>query len=368
MPFNAGRRSRRAIQVRWSKYILLQKPIKERRPSLMSARTCCLKQMCVQWKSRHVTYCNAVYWGGEIYEIRRGIWFEMKSATQLGGPLDENLAKQVEDGYRKFKLGYGRSSTNIQNAKQSSSIDLPKESPRNSVTALGSTLLSNEATISSEQRWALFGKHMNQSVVYTTDCEGWLQSDHLIGKLSRLLSSGTHLVRGYQNVEKLIGNSTRKKSNPNNAHSPVRDATPLPESGNSKQDGGISAVSGPEKEDDQHRKIDHLILVIHGIGQRLGLSIEVGPRPNFTNDIAVLRRQLKIAAAHLKQTLAKDDADKIPLKGGVQVLPIQWRHKVGFAVSAEDKGDDETKLSLNDISLEGIPAIRTIVSDVLLDG
>ncbi|RKP00065.1 hypothetical protein CXG81DRAFT_13679 [Caulochytrium protostelioides] len=81
----------------------------------------------------------------------------------------------------------------------------------------------------------------------------------------------------------------------------------------------------------------------------------------------------------------------MPDLGGVQVLPVQWRHKIMFGMQqgVSDRGpggdgesggggesgtagpgeDDEVPLAatLENITLEGVPSIRSLVSDVVVD-
>ena len=44
----------------------------------------------------------AVYWKAATFEIRRGIWFEPAAKSSGYSPCDDNLTKQIEDGFRKF--------------------------------------------------------------------------------------------------------------------------------------------------------------------------------------------------------------------------------------------------------------------------
>lgn len=58
----------------------------------------------------------------------------------------------------------------------------------------------------------------------------------------------------------------------------------------------------------------------------------------------------------------------MPKHGGVQVLPIQWRQNLSFSMNNNELKDHEKgKLTLEDINLEGIPGIRMIASDSILD-
>lgn len=63
---------------------------------------------------------------------------------------------------------------------------------------------------------------------------------------------------------------------------------------------------------------------------------------------------------------------------GIQVLPIMWRQDVKFGMAADDEEGIEADLgtvgvedgcpTLDELTLEGVPNLRTVVSDVLMDG
>ena len=130
--------------------------------------------------------------------------------------------------------------------------------------------------------------------------------------------------------------------------------------------------------DDQGREIEHLILVTHGIGQRLGLRME---SINFIHDVNVLRKTLKSVYDKSPDLQAlNNEVEKLPGNCRVQVLPVVWRHLLDFPkqsfkqnrkeqdlADADAFGDDETYPSLNDITVEGVPAIRNLISDLALD-
>ena len=131
-------------------------------------------------------------------------------------------------------------------------------------------------------------------------------------------------------------------------------------------------------EDDQAREIEHLILVTHGIGQRLGLRME---SVNFIHDVNVLRQTLKSVYETSPDLQAlNSEVDKLPRNCRVQVLPVVWRHLLDFPkqsfkqnrreqdlTDADAFGDDEEYPSLNDITVEGVPAIRNLITDLALD-
>jgi hypothetical protein len=66
--------------------------------------------------------------------------------------------------------------------------------------------------------------------------------------------------------------------------------------------------------------------------------------------------------------------DDIPRDGGIQVIPIQWRDKVSLNAPApsetsddEDEEENSPHVILEHLVLDGIPAVRRVVSDVVMD-
>ena len=128
----------------------------------------------------------------------------------------------------------------------------------------------------------------------------------------------------------------------------------------------------------QGREIEHLILVTHGIGQRLGLRME---SVNFIHDVNVLRKTLKAVYGSSADLQAlNSEVARLPKNCRVQVLPICWRHLLDFPKQRvkqnrkeqdlADAGmlpDEEEYPSLDDITVEGVPAVRNLITDLALD-
>ncbi|KAG6164041.1 hypothetical protein E4U22_001670 [Claviceps purpurea] len=124
----------------------------------------------------------------------------------------------------------------------------------------------------------------------------------------------------------------------------------------------------------QNREIEHLILVTHGIGQRLGLRME---SVNFVHDVNVLRKTIKsvyLNSADLKALNSELGAG--PGNCRVQVLPVCWRHLIEFPRRRQKKGEhdlgdiadeDDEYPSLEDITVEGMAFARSLISDLALD-
>jgi hypothetical protein len=137
----------------------------------------------------------------------------------------------------------------------------------------------------------------------------------------------------------------------------------------------------------QAREIDHLILVTHGIGQRLSMRMESvnfvhGKLCQFTTldyancmlDVNVFRKTLKSVYSHSTglQALNKDlQTPKETKNCRIQVLPVCWRHLVDFPQKPlPPQGTDDHDApypSLQDITVEGVPAVRGLIADLALD-
>ncbi|KAF7170463.1 hypothetical protein CNMCM5623_002907 [Aspergillus felis] len=130
-------------------------------------------------------------------------------------------------------------------------------------------------------------------------------------------------------------------------------------------------------EEDRERQIDHLVLVTHGIGQRLGLRLE---SINFIHDVNVLRKTMKSVYKASPDLQALNSAFSDSQKNcRVQVLPVCWRHLLDFPyrgvrqnrkeldLADADCHDDNSYPGLNDITLDSVPAVRNLISDLAMD-
>jgi hypothetical protein len=114
---------------------------------------------------------------------------------------------------------------------------------------------------------------------------------------------------------------------------------------------------------DQDREIEHLLLVTHGIGQRLGMRME---SINFIHDVNTMRKSLKSVYAASPDLQALNAETESETKNNrIQVIPIIWRHLLDFPKQSlkhnrkeHDLGDldheDEEYPNLEDITVEGV--------------
>ena len=118
--------------------------------------------------------------------------------------------------------------------------------------------------------------------------------------------------------------------------------------------------------DEEKPRPTDLVLVIHGIGQKLSERVE---SYHFTHAINAFRRQVNVEY--------ESDAVQPWLRqghGGIMVLPINWRSTLKLEEGGpdpdpnrKDKHSTRNQFTLKDITAESIPAVRNIISDVMLD-
>lgn len=276
----------------------------------------------------------------------------------------------------------------------------------------------------SQNTYRLFGPHSSSVVTYQDATTAWLLSDDSWTRMSYSMYknfgqgghfAGMKMTRGYVNPEKKAetkdektGEAKEGKTVPANDDNEVsqpdeqrpstsetrrqnltRQMSSLLEDPSqedpAKQDEEMRRRDEREIEDDyreiegeeQGREIEHLILVTHGIGQRLGLRLE---SVNFVHDVNTLRKTLKAVYADspdLRALNAELGSDE-HINSRIQVLPICWRHLLDFPKQslkhnrqehdlADTDVDDAEFPSLDDISVEGVTAVRNLITDLALD-
>jgi len=283
-----------------------------------------------------------------------------------------------------------------------------------------------------QNTYRLFGSHMNSVVTYQDAATAWLLTDDFMSRMNysmyQRFAGGGHfggvkMTRGYvKPEEKKVDSKDSKAPDGKRASSKERaqkEDDEKPDATSEDEDTTRPSVSelrrknlqrhmsslledpsheDPEKQDEevrrrderemeedyrelegdeQGREIEHLILVTHGIGQRLGLRLE---SVNFVHDVNTLRKTLKAVYADSPdlRALNAELGDSEQVNSRVQVLPICWRHLLDFPKQslkhnrkehdlADTEVDDEEFPSLDDITVEGVPAVRNLITDLALD-
>ncbi|KAI7333960.1 DDHD-domain-containing protein [Hortaea werneckii] len=307
----------------------------------------------------------------------------------------------------------------------SSSGDLRSRAAEQAANQTNQTNVVENQGEQPQNTYRLFGSHMNSVVTYQDASIAWLLTDDFMSRMSSTMYSrfaggghfaGVKMTRGYVNPNKKPESKTEKAA----GKSASKDQSDTPgenaESSGEEQRQSTSEVrrqnltrqmsslledpsrEDPEKQDEEARRLDqreieddyketegdeqgreieHLILVTHGIGQRLGLRLE---SVNFVHDVNTLRKTLKAVYADSPdlRALNAELGNTERVNSRVQVLPICWRHLLDFPKQslkhnrkehdlADADVDDDEFPSLEDITVEGVPAVRNLITDLALD-
>lgn len=217
------------------------------------------------------------------------LWFGTHAFWGLDR-CDENLTKQIEAGYKKF-----------QPLKITPMPSTPVLSNTVELTAAGEAAsvhpINPDAT-----RWPLFGPHLNQFVIFAGDSHAWLLNDMITSKLTRTLMTkltngenlgGTKLLRGYPEVlrttskaKKAVDQKKKVASKPDLdiKEKPVdvsatermtKDVEPETLRKLQEREQVEDYVDDDDPLGSPDRKLDHLVFVIHGIGQKLSARTDV---------------------------------------------------------------------------------------------
>ena len=276
----------------------------------------------------------------------------------------------------------------------------------------------------------LFGAYMNSVVTYEDTKTAWILTDDLFSRMSSTVYQrfgylgGTKVIRGFSEPSKPKEKREQDQSSTNDKKRQYQQAVAKEMEGKSadedkhvdqttNEDENLprllklerqvsSLVTSPDDDgareeerarqrdeeeiedqkdedgDDQNREIEHLILVTHGIGQRLGLRME---SINFIHDVNVFRKTLKNVYKSSSDLQAlNSEVESLSKNCRIQVLPIAWRHLLDFPkqsnkhsrkeqdlTEVDTQGEADEYPSLEAITVDGVPAIRNLISDLALD-
>ncbi|CAG8634174.1 9979_t:CDS:2, partial [Paraglomus occultum] len=262
----------------------------------------------------------------------------------------------------------------------------------------GGNGLDEKKDLVQEKTWALLGRYLSQYVLYTGPSTAWLLSDDVAGKLTKAIFAkltmgvnlgGIKLIRGYAEVTKTLSGKAEEaeKKKEETELQPTNLNQSFSERKKEYVQETIESHDYENEQSEEERVIDHLVLVIHGIGQKLGERMEA---INFVHDVNVLRRTIKNTFAtnpphelgSRSQTSSSPNASRrnstpTPHRGnGVQVLPIQWRQEIKFGMACNNESiqrdlglpdAEDGQTTMDEITLDGVPTIRLMISDVLMD-
>ncbi|KAK9473691.1 DDHD domain-containing protein [Dipodascopsis tothii] len=265
---------------------------------------------------------------------------------------------------------------------------------------------------------------MGKYVVYSKDSTtAWIISDDFYGKFSSSLyqrltaganMGGVKITRGYVDPKKKPAAKPAGTAEPKPEPKP-EDEAPLSSilrkgsivhgdadtqeteeaMANAMLEEEMEQDYNGHKDEDPDRAIEHLVLCIHGIGQKLGQKYE---SVNFVHDVNNFRKTIKsvyASSSDLQALNGQTAESRESLNSRIQVLPVCWRHNIQFGMQKEldaaddaakdtpdkagkeqdlgdmdDDGEDEAasdNVTLEDVTIDNLSSIRGIISDVLLD-
>ncbi|PVH88714.1 hypothetical protein DL98DRAFT_555696 [Cadophora sp. DSE1049] len=337
---------------------------------------------------------HPIYWSPvhDIAAVIRGTWFYKDTMF----PIEPAVANQLEMGYRELRPWSQTWRDELNSAievgaageEKISHTLWPKDDPKKPQNATKATKhgLSTDpfcaARCSNGEASAegstdpedlegqesgvltVVKRYRNSQVIYKDASNAFILKPTLapsayygrkpLQKIKRGMKVGIHCVRGFdwkawERLHPSKQSGTAKKAEQN---------APVAGDSNATKSSSCPACRVLE----EPRKVTDLVLVIHGIGQKLSERVESF---HFTHAINEFRRSINVELSNEAVHRAlRDDL------GGVMVLPVNWRANLSFEDGGPMKKGEEvqrTDFSLKDITPSTIPAVRNMISDVMLD-
>lgn len=180
-----------------------------------------------------------------------------------------------------------------------------------------------------------------------------------VAKIARGVTVGIPVVRGFDRAAWEKVHDKRASSRAKDASAAIQ-AAALRETA---EQGGCPGCQLEKK----RGQVTDLVLVAHGIGQKFAERVESF---HFTHAINAFRRAINI---ELESPIVKSVLR--PGHNGIMVLPVNWRHLLSFedgGPSSREEDEDRAAyapepFTLKDIEPPTIPAVRSIISDVMFD-
>ncbi|RYP57120.1 hypothetical protein DL769_009670 [Monosporascus sp. CRB-8-3] len=342
-----------------------------------------------------VLQMKPIYWSpvNDITTVLRATWFYRDDMR----PLDPAVANQLEAGYRELKPHTETWADELRSAIEVGSLGeekvshplWPKEPKssargrtedveppissnpfcaarcfRGEAAAEGSLLpTSNEDYTASAPAQKKFEQY---HVIYKDSTTAFLLKPSLkpsayygrrpVAKIAKGFTVGIPVVRGFDYEAWM--KKHRKKQTQQQYSQRYGLAG---ENGSQSSGQGVCAACKAEKERGQ---VSDLVLVVHGIGQKLAERVETY---HFTHAINAFRRAINVELRNEAVRAVLRDG-----QNGIMVLPVNWRQNLSFEEGGPMKEEDKDTynpqgFSLRDIEPKTIPAVRSMISDVMFD-
>lgn len=203
----------------------------------------------------------------------------------------------------------------------------------------------------------------NYHVIYKNERDAFLLKPSLkpsayygrrsVQKIMKGVNVGIHVLRGFDQER---WNRIHQKKSPSSGHDTA--AADLPQ-------GSADQESCSACNHEQNRgQVTDLVLVAHGIGQKFAERVESF---HFTHAINAFRRSvnMELGSPAVKHVLREG-------QNGMMILPLNWRIGLSFEEGGPLQSEDVERnkqegFGLKDIEPGTIPAVRSMISDVMFD-
>ncbi|KAH6622922.1 hypothetical protein F5144DRAFT_623009 [Chaetomium tenue] len=344
-----------------------------------------------------VLQMKPIYWSpvNDIATVLRATWFYRDTMV----PVEPSVANQLEAGYRELRpwtetwgdelrsaldvgpLGEEKVShrlwPEVTDKRQKSKDGLPPEPPISTDPFCAARCFRGEAAtegslepVHSEEDTALpppeSRMYSRSYVIYKDGSAAFLlkpsqkpsayYNRRPISKIMKGTAIGLPVVRGFNRaVWERVNDKGAASRSKNTAP-----ATPAAELRQTAEQGGCPGCQA----DKNRGQVTDLVLIAHGIGQKLSERVESF---HFTHAVNAFRRDINI---ELETPTVKSVLR--PEQNGIMVLPVNWRHLLSFDDNNPASEEDRSAYSpegftLKDIEPPTIPAVRSMISDVMFD-
>ncbi|KAK3488245.1 DDHD domain-containing protein [Neurospora crassa] len=339
-----------------------------------------------------VLQMKPIYWSpvNDISTVQRATWFYRDTMT----PVKPAVANQLEAGYRELRvwgqtwkdelksaldvgaLGEEKVShplwPEIPDKRPKVKDDMPPEPPISSDPFCAARCFRGEAAAEGTLEHVHPDQELpppppepyaNFHVIYKDKSAAFLlrpsqkpsayHGRRPLQKIMRGITVGIPVVRGF---DQAIWDKIHQKKGTSANKAPNR---------NTPRQTNVSGGGCPACQMEQDRgQVTDLLLIAHGIGQKFAERVESF---HFTHAVNAFRRAVNIELENpmIKPVLRPD-------QNGIMVLPVNWRHLLSFEDGGPSKEEDASAYTpdgfgLKDIEPNTIPAVRSMISDVMFD-
>lgn len=339
---------------------------------------------------------SPVYWDGPIYEVRRGLWF-----TSAGIPLPDDISDKIEEGFLSKRPYNFEAKINEKKLNVAATEDISKFN--NLVRASSSAPANNVPVSSDDESSDIIALENGKSVLYINETDALIFPSSInnrfqLGVIRKFASRPISLMsvegirRGYSKdleeskksasesmpkIPDLFGGGNSDSDQKKDSKEGKKGEVGLGSKAKaSAEDEGSRVSLETEFENSSaakaNRKIDHLILCVHGIGQVLGRTYESVYFPHSINVLRNSMNSLYENETEFRKLKEENSSGTDNIEdNGIQALPILWRHMIDFHPHKsfeESNNDNDTRLpTLAQINVDGVKPLRKVFGDVVLD-